>query len=242
MKDRLKVGVLIADDSEYAPLRQQVGTLGAVRADFFSREGHVFSLKQDGKTIEIHTVLCGIGMVNAASAATALALEGCDMILNAGLSGGVSGIARNEMMLGTKYIEHDFDMTPLGYAPCEKPGQDYYQYDADPDLISLFAERYPTMKQGVAVSGDCFISSKEKRDFLKNAFDAMSCDMESAAIAYVCSLAGVRYLSLRRISDDAGEDAMTNYREMNDAEESVLVDLLLDTIRSLFDHESFWRP
>ena len=61
----------------------------------------------------------------------------------------------------------------------------------------------------------------------------MSCDMETAAIAYVCDFANVPFLALRRISDDAGADAVDSYREMNTAAEAVLSDYIIDFIKAL---------
>ena len=69
----------------------------------------------------------------------------------------------------------------------------------------------------------------------------MSCDMESAAVAYVCENANIKYLALRRISDDAGDDAKNSYNSMNELKESVLIDILLSAIRKIFDVENFWN-
>lgn len=239
MKDLIKIGIVIADECEYAPLRDMKDALNLKRADFYKREGHIFELSKDSRKIVVHTILCGIGMVNAAAAATYLATEGCEIILNTGLSGGVSGIARNELTVGDKYIEHDFDLTPLGYEPCQKPLQNYI-YNADKELIDLFVDLYPQIKVGVAVSGDSFISDNEKRDFLKDTFNAMSCDMESAAVAYVCENADIKYLALRRISDDAGDDATSSYTDMNELKEAVLIDVVFGAVKGILSRDSFW--
>ncbi len=240
MKDLLKIGYVVADEDEYAPLRNMTQTLMAQRSDFFGREGHKFSFKNGGRTIEVHSVLCGIGMTNAASAATFLALEGCDIIINSGLSGGISGIRRGELTVGTEYIEHDFDLTPLGYKPCQKPLQNYI-YKADDELVNVLCRIIPELKMGVAVSGDSFISDEEKKNYLKSNFSAMSCDMESAAVAYVCEQAGIRYAAIRRISDDAGDDATQSYSDMNDLQEAVLVELFIDAVKCFFDHNILWK-
>lgn len=240
MKELLKIGYIVADEDEYAPLRDMADELSAVRSDFFGREGHAFLLKKAGKTISVHAVLCGIGMVNAAAAATFLALEGCDIILNSGLSGGISGIKRGEVMVGTRYIEHDFDLTPLGYKPCEKPLQNYI-YNADFQLVDVLSDIFPSIKKGVAVSGDSFISNGEKKNFLRSAFDAMSCDMESAAVAYVCEQANIRFAAIRRISDDAGDDANQSYSDMNELQEAVLIELLITAAERFFDYDILWK-
>lgn len=240
MKNLLKIGIVIADEDEYAPLRERLEELSAERCDFYKREGHKFFFAKDDRKVEVRTVLCGIGMVNAAAAAMFLASDGCDIILNSGLSGGISGISKGEVMVGTEYAEHDFDLTPLGYKMCEKPLQDYV-YKADDILVRIISEIYPSMKKGVAVSGDSFISDNKKKEFLKNEFNAMSCDMESAAVAYVCSLAEIRFAAIRKISDDAGDDASESYTKVNNLRESVLVDLLVDIAEKALDYKELWK-
>lgn len=222
-----KIGLVIADESEYVMVRDIADRLGAEKSGFYSREGHCFKL--DDNT-EVHSVLCGVGMVNAAAAATFLAMSGCDAVLSFGLSGGVSGISKNEFMVGTEYIEHDFDLTSLGYEPCAKPLQDYI-YSGDKTLIDTVTSLYPFVKSGVVVSGDSFICDDGKRNFLKERFNAMSCDMESAAIAYVCALAGIPFMTLRKISDDAGDDANDSYREVMDIDGEEVLNILFAVMK-----------
>ncbi len=222
-----KIGLIIADESEYIAIRDWAKANSAERQDFFTREGHRFLL--DDKT-QVHSVLCGVGMVNAAAAATYLVGLGCEAIFNFGLSGGISNIARGEFMVATSFIEHDFDLTPLGYEPCQKPLQEYV-YNADEKMINLATELYPFLKSGVAVSGDSFICDDNKRNFFKDRFNAMSCDMESAAIAYVCSIAKTPFLSLRKISDDAGNEANESYKEAMNIEGKEVLEILFTLMK-----------
>ncbi len=222
----MKIGLIIADESEYIMFRKKAQTEGAKRADFYTREGHVFNLAEG---IEMHAVLCGVGMVNAAAAATFLVTEGCKAVLSFGLSGGISGISKNEFMVGTEYIEHDFDLTPLGYKLCEKPLQDNI-YKGDTRLIEKFQTLYPFIKKGVVVSGDSFICDAGKRNFFKKEYNAMSCDMESAAVAYVCSLASVPFVTLRKISDDAGNEANDSYTAALDIDGDEVLSILLSVM------------
>ena len=81
----------------------------------------------------------------------------------------------------------------------------------------------------------------KKKEFLKNEFNAMSCDMESAAVAYVCSLAGIRFAAIRKISDDAGDDASSSYQDVNNLRESVLVDLLVEIAQKALYYKELWK-
>ena len=59
--------------------------------------------------------------------------------------------------------------------------------------------------------------------------------METAAIASVCDMANIPYLSLRRVSDDAGEDAYSNYSEMNTGEGKALSEVFIKILDAVCD-------
>lgn len=226
--EKIKIGIVIADTDEYRPLEEKMGALGGKITKIAGRKAHEFTV---GNAI-VTSVLCGIGKVNAAVAATALAEKGAEIILNCGLSGGVSGISKNEITIPDKFLEHDFDLTAIGYKPCEKPGQDYI-YFADKELSRQLALEFENSKKGTAVSGDCFVSNEELRTFLRDEFSAMSCDMETAAVAYVCASYGIKFACIRKISDDAGNDAGASYRQINALAEDVLINAILSVIANI---------
>ena len=231
-----KIGIVVADNDEYKPLADLIEKGEYEKYDFLGRTGHKFFVKTENGEAEVISILCGIGKVNSTAATMHLIDVGCDCILNYGLSGGINGIARNELSLCSRFLEHDFDLTGIGYKLCEKPSQKYI-YEADKRLIDIALKLIPMAKQGTAVTGDRFICDSNTRDLLKNEFDAMSCDMETAAIAYVCDFSNVPFLSLRRISDDAGSDAGESYREMNTSDETLLSDYIIELIKYIIDAE-----
>ncbi len=230
--ENLKIGIVVADIDEYKPFKETILKENFENISILKREAHKFYVNNNGKKAEVISVLCGIGKVNAASAATKLIDEGCNVILNYGLSGGIAGIKRGEITAPDRFIEHDFDLTGIGYKLCEKPLQDYIYY-ANKKLLDISNKVIKNIKYGTAVSGDHFICDTNKRENLKNNFNAMSCDMETAAIAYVCTYSDIPFLSLRRISDDAGESATDSYREMNTQDDTLLSDYILEIIKEL---------
>ena len=227
-----KIGVVVADKDEFSPLQQQFCEFSPKDYSFFSKSGLSFNVGD----LEVICVNCGIGKVNAASAAMHLADIGCDCILNFGLSGGISGVKREELVLPNRFLEHDFDLTNIGYKPCEKPGQEYI-YTADNHLCSLFAYTLGIVAGGTAVCGDRFICSDADRINLKQTFQATCCDMETAAIASVCYDANVPFCSLRRISDDAGDEAVETYRDMNQNDGATLASLFKKCLLALAEGE-----
>lgn len=230
--NKIKIGIVVADNDEYKTLKDYILKGDYEDYSILGRIGHKFNILTDNGKAEVVSILCGIGKVNAAAATMHLCDLGCDVILNYGLSGGISGVRRGDICVPDRFLEHDFDLTGIGYKPCEKPSQKYI-YEADGNLLKLFGEFLKDYKSGTAVTGDCFICDKAQSDSLKNAFGATSCDMETAAIAYVCEFANIPFLSLRRISDDAGDDALSSYREMNTSNETVLSDLVIDFCKVL---------
>ncbi len=232
MKRELKIGIVIADNDEYKPLEKMADTLAAKTYAIAGRKACVFNISGDKADATVTAVECGIGKVNAAVAATALAEQGVHIILNCGLSGGISGIGKNEISIPNKFLEHDFDLSGLGYKLCQKPGQDYV-YNCDEELLKIAQNIVADAKVGPAATGDCFVQNDALRDFLKDEFSAMSCDMETAAIAYVCKAYNIKFLSLRKISDDAGSDAGESYRAVNVLAEDTLIKYLLQIINAL---------
>ncbi len=232
MKD-LKIGIVVADYDEYAPFVESVNKYNTKEYKYFNRKAISFEMGN----ASVICINCGIGKVNAATAATHLCDIGCTYILNFGLSGGISGVKRGEIVIPDKFLEHDFDLTGIGYKPCEKPSQKYI-YDADDKLVKMSQSALGECTHGTAVCGDRFICNAVDRDFLRDTFSATTCDMETAAIASVCDMANVPYLSLRRVSDDAGEDAYTNYSDMNTLEGETLSEIFIKVLETLCNEVS----
>ncbi len=219
------IGIVIADGCEYEPMRDYAlanggvkGCLGGMECIRFSCEG-----------IRITVVLSGIGKVNAAGAAAFLLADGAELLMGTGYSGGIAGAPRGCTVLASGFIEHDFDLTPLGYEPAAKPNQEYF-YNADEYAVGVAKSLYPNLACGVVVTGDCFVSDNILRETLRTRFNAVACDMESAAVASVAYKCGVGTLALRRISDDAGDDASGVYAE---AYETSMTEMLMSIIKKI---------
>lgn len=228
-----KIGVVVADFDEYAPFVKSVKFAAPQKYKYFNRDAINFNIENT----TIICINCGIGKVNAATAATHLADIGCTYILNYGLSGGISKVKRGEIVLPDKFLEHDFDLTGIGYKPCEKPSQKYI-YSVDENLLKTAQNTIGNCERGTAVCGDKFICNVSDRNFLRDTFCATTCDMETAAIASVCEMANIPFLSVRRVSDDAGEDAYTNYSNMNLGEGQTLSEIFLKILYALCNEVS----
>ncbi len=81
---------------------------------------------------------------------------------------------------------------------------------------------------GRVLTGDAFISTKEKREELVKEFNGYCCEMEGAAIAQVASLNKIPFVVVRVISDlpsGKGPDDYNNF----ELEASKLSSLALET-------------
>ena len=224
----MKIGIVVADYDEYAPFVESVKEYNLKEYKYYNRKAVNFELHG----VNVICINSGIGKVNAAAAAMYLVDAGCTYVLNYGLSGGISRVHRGEVVLPDEFLEHDFDLTGIGYKPCEKPSQKYI-YNANETLLKTAQSAIGECVHGTAVCGDRFICNKADSEFLRDTFGATTCDMETAAIASVCDMADVPYLSLRRVSDDAGEDAYASYSDMNTGDGKTLSEVFLKVLEAV---------
>ena len=161
----------------------------------------------------------GIGKVNAAVASSILADSfKVRAIINTGIAGSLDAdIDIGDIVLATDALEHDMDVTGLGYERGVVPDQDISIYKADDKLRKAAKEVCekvnPDIKvfEGRVISGDQFISRKDVKDDLVNTFSGMCTEMEGAAIAHTAWLYNIPYLIIRSISDKADDSADMDY-------------------------------
>ena len=68
-----------------------------------------------------------------------------------------------------------------------------------------------TVFEGRVVSGDKFISDKQKKEWLIENFAGYCTEMEGAAIAHAAYLNDIPFLIIRAISDKADDSASVDY-------------------------------
>lgn len=159
----------------------------------------------------------GIGKVNAAMTATSLLLEGATRVIFTGVAGGVHPDLRvGDIVVSTDLVQHDVDVTALGYAPGTLPGE-APAWAADETLRAAALEAAGEVEgvqvlEGRVASGDQFIASREGVGRLWTSFGAACAEMEGAAVAQVCARADVPFVVIRSVSDAADHTAEVDYR------------------------------
>lgn len=219
-----KIGLFIADQTEYAPLAEVFKDCTIKTCPLYGLDG----IKIYDGTFEIYAVRGGIGKANAAAVCALLIKEGCDLLVNFGLCGGLSNAKYGDIIICKDYVEHDMDLSALGRKPTQKSEGEYY---VTPQVyIDILKDVYPQAKTGKIATGDSFVSDNKAAKFLED-LGATACDMEAAAAAQACQICGVPFVSFKLVSDNADDNANQSYQKTC---ESVL-DLPVHIFRKFLD-------
>ena len=183
-----------------------------VKAGITFYTGNVF-----GKT----AVLCksGVGKVNAAVTTQILHdAFGVSRVLFTGVAGAVHpDLNIGDIVISSQCIQHDMDVTALGYAKGVIPYQETSSFPADPELVKLAEQACKELHQnsvtGIVLSGDQFIASAATVAMLREQLNGACAEMEGAAVAQVCNMNGTPFVIIRSMSDKADGSAHVNYRD-----------------------------
>ena len=184
----MKIGIIVAMDKELQQLQ------------------HLFT---DGNVI---VQKCGIGKVNAAlGAADMIAQYKPDVIISSGCAGGNGDdIQVQDVVVSTEIAYHDvYCGEAIGHSVYGQVQGLPPRFQTDPDLLrkskelKVDSDKFTsTIHQGLIVTGDWFVDTKDKmREIIGHFPEAKAVDMESAAIAQTCYLRHVPFISFRVISD-----------------------------------------
>ena len=148
--------------------------------------------------IKVH--YSGIGKVNAAfKAFEVIQQTGCKVLLNLGTAGS-SHFNAHELVEVVQFVQRDMDVSPLGFEVGVTPMDQDYPAEIE------FERYFEQLTQGICGTGDSFETGLSK----------VSCnlvDMEGYALAKVCKKLGVRLISVKYITDGAGDTAHLEWEE-----------------------------
>jgi adenosylhomocysteine nucleosidase len=207
------IGIIGAMEEEVNQLKErmrEVKVKSKAGMDFY--EG----LFQGRKCIIVRS---GIGKVNAAVCTQILIDDfNAELVINTGIAGSLKAeINIGDMVIATDTLQHDVDATGFGYAGGVIPRMETSIFQTE-DRLSQLA--YDVCKKanpdiqvfrGRVVSGDQFISEKEKKNRIAEQFNGYCTEMEGAAIGQAAYLNNIPYLVIRAISDKADDSAHMDY-------------------------------
>lgn len=177
---------------------------------------------------EVVLARSGVGKVNAAAVAQLLASAGPRALIFTGVAGAVDpSLSTGDLVVGVEALQHDVDVTALGYELGRVPGEALV-WKAAPDLVEIALEAAARLAadseefgevqilRGRVASGDQFVADTARTTHLREVFAATCVEMEGAAVAQVCNRAGVPFVIIRSISDSADGEAQMSFREFTE--------------------------
>ena len=122
-----------------------------------------------------------------------------------------------DVVISTDCIQHDMDVSALGFERGRIPYTELKVFTADENLVetALSAEVNHPLHSGRILTGDQFFTRKELLDhaYLTEELKGDAIEMEGAAVGQVCALNNLPFLIVRTISDKANDEASVNFNE-----------------------------
>ena len=159
-----------------------------------------------------------IGKVFASlTAATMIEKFGCDTLLFSGVAGAINPeLQIGDLIIADKLCQHDLDITAFGHPHGFVPGgKVFVETDATLREVALSVAQENGIKliEGTIATGDQFVHSTQRKDFIESTFKADALEMEGASVAVVCDALNVPCFIFRAISDAADMDAGFDFDE-----------------------------
>jgi adenosylhomocysteine/aminodeoxyfutalosine nucleosidase len=228
----MKIAIMGAMPEEVAPILE---SLDDVKEIMYAKNKY-YTAKY--KEMDVVVAYSKIGKVfSTLTASTMLQMFACDVLLFTGVAGAVnSELKIGDLIVASKLAQHDLDITIFGHPHGYVPEGSVY-VEADRDLIALSkmvaSEMGVDVKEGIIATGDQFIASEERKNFIAETFKADALEMEGASVAVVCDALGVPFFILRSISDSADMDAGFNFEEFVESSAKVSAAFLIKMLDRL---------
>ncbi len=205
------IGIIGAMDIEVAILRDKMvnPTVETISGVDFIRG------KLEGRDVVL--ARSGVGKVFAAICAQTMILKyGVKAIINSGVAGTLTGeLHIGDVAISTACVQHDMDTSPVGDPVGLLSGINVVELPADTTLVGeldkVCADAGVNHRLGVIATGDQFVATHERRDWIRDQFKAIAVEMEAGSIAHVCYVNKVPFASIRVISDEASGDVHIDY-------------------------------
>ena len=210
------IGIVAAMESEITAIKDAEDT-----EEIETVAGMEFCVGTIG-TCRVVVVECGMGKVNAA-VATELLIErfGADAIINIGCAGSLNDtLDIGDFVVSTEVVQHDYDVSAVGYEKGEIPYTGLVSFPADEELITLACEAIAAaaperqVVKGRICTGDQFISESEQKSTIIDSFGGECAEMEGAAVGQTAYLNGIPFVIIRAMSDNA--DSAADFTEYVD--------------------------
>lgn len=224
-----KIGIICAGDTELEPFLSDI-------TDCRIRETAALTF-YEGMVQGIPAVLLysGVCKVNAAVAAQVL-IDRFEVngIINAGTAGGIAPSVRLfDTVVSERAAYHDVAEDILTDF---HPWMPSVYFESAPIFLKAAkraAEKtsYP-VHFGTSVTGEQFITDDGRAEIIKR-FQPLSVDMETAAVAHVCYVNKVPFLSVRTVTDTAEHSGLDQFDQNCEKAAAISKELVLSLLNEL---------
>ncbi|NYB73304.1 5'-methylthioadenosine/adenosylhomocysteine nucleosidase [Sedimentibacter hydroxybenzoicus DSM 7310] len=208
----MKIGILGAMEVEVQELIENMENI---------KEETISSITFYSGTLQGKNVIvarCGVGKVHSGICTQTMILKYApDAIINTGVAGSLNAdLDIADIVISDNVVQHDFDTSAFGDPMGLISGINLVKIPCPKELVQKIKEAADTIEGtnvvvGTIASGDQFICSGEKKDFIVGNFDALCAEMEGAAIGQVCYINNVDFCIVRAMSDKADGSAHMDF-------------------------------
>lgn len=190
------------------------------------------------KGLDIVIAYSKIGKVFASlTASTMIEKFNCDTLLFSGVAGAINPKLKiGDLVIADKLCQHDLDITAFGHPYGYVPGGNVF-VEASKDLIriakSVATKNNLKIIEGTIATGDQFVHSSKRKNFIENTFKADALEMEGASVAVVCDALNIPFFILRAISDSADMDAGFDFDEFLKSSAKISADYIMKIVEEL---------
>lgn len=179
-----------------------------------------------------------IGKVFSSLTATLLIEKfGCCTLLFSGVAGAISGDLKiGDLVIADGLCQHDLDITafghPHGYVP---EGEVCIPTDVRLREIAkdIAKAKGIELKEGIIATGDQFVACSDRKNWVKETFNAHALEMEGASVAVVCNALNIPFFILRAISDTADGSADIDFDTFLASSAKISAEFILEMVERI---------
>lgn len=207
-----KLAIMGAMEEEIEPLLSHFKNVNVVE---FANNKY-YEVNYNG--LDIVIAYSKIGKVFASLTATTMIEKfGCNTLLFSGVAGAINPELKiGDLIIADKLCQHDLDITAFGHPNGFVPGGSVFVETSSVlrEVAKVVAsENDLKVIEGTIATGDQFVHSLERKEFIESAFNADALEMEGASVAVICDALNVPFFVLRAISDSADGGADIDFDE-----------------------------
>ena len=166
-------------------------------------------VETQGQLDDYEVLYTGVGKINATYKLTQKfgkhgSFVPYDLVINYGTAGS-NKYKQGELVDCTRFAQRDMDATGLDFEMGQTP------FDDTPIIIETKSDFNPIGKNGLCGSGDNFMTGLKYAWFKRQIGNIV--DMEAYALAKVCNLYDIPFISFKYITDGADGDAGIDWKE-----------------------------